>query len=185
MACENCVLPGDPVEGFPLFGGRVARPATQRFIVGRLWPTKHVRERLFDSSKACEGSGKHWPMFAGNCNVRRWTPGWPICNGRAVAVSGEPRRLSNSRLRPPALASAISSIFLTAVLGAAEQQATRGPRRTLQRKRSGGDSGYGGRGARNGGSRSYSILMRVSCRCRNQSHQRVASRYGGFDWKLR
>lgn len=40
VACENCVLPGDPVEGFPPFGGPVARPARSDFFLGRLRPTK-------------------------------------------------------------------------------------------------------------------------------------------------
>ena len=70
-------------------------------------------------------------MFAGNCNVRRMRyPDGPYATDKTVAVSGKPRRLSNSRLRPPALALAASFIFLTAVLGATEQQATAGAPQT-------------------------------------------------------
>ena len=70
-------------------------------------------------------------MFAGSRNVRRmpYLDG-PYATDKIVAVSRKPRRLSNSYLRPPALTLAISFIFLTAVVGAAEQQATSGAPQT-------------------------------------------------------
>ncbi len=76
-------------------------------------------------------SEKHWPMFSGNCNVRRmrYLDG-PYATDKIVAVSRKPRWLSKPSLRPAALALAISFIFLTAVLGAAEQQATSGAPQT-------------------------------------------------------
>ena len=54
----------------------------------------------------------------------------PYATDKIVAVSRKPRWVSNSALRPPALALAISFIFLTAVLGATEQQATSGAPQT-------------------------------------------------------
>jgi potassium-dependent mechanosensitive channel len=70
-------------------------------------------------------------MFAGNCNVRRmrYLDG-PYAKDKIVAVTRKPRWLSKSSLRPPALALVVSLIFLTAVLGAAEQQATSGAPQT-------------------------------------------------------
>ena len=54
----------------------------------------------------------------------------PCATDKIVAVLRKLRWLSNSRLRPPSLALAASFVFLTAVLGAAEQQATSGAPQT-------------------------------------------------------
>ena len=95
-----------------------------------LTKTRWARSGLA-SSKACEEFRKHWPILAGNYNVRRMRYlDCPYASDKAVAVSRKPRRLSNSSLRSAAIALAASFIFLTAVLGVAEQQAASGAPQT-------------------------------------------------------
>ena len=49
LACENWVLPGDPVEGLPPFGGPAARPARSEFISRPFTADENpLGERRFD-----------------------------------------------------------------------------------------------------------------------------------------
>ena len=52
LACENWVLPGDPIEGFPPFGGPAARPALSEFISRPFTADENTSgERLFDKQQ--------------------------------------------------------------------------------------------------------------------------------------